>query len=410
MLTEVILRCRIHQPSKCVDSLALAVLFAVAVMTPCKAISEEKSASPFEQGGVSWLPAIPIQVTSGLDMGYNDNVNLAQSGQGSLFTRENIVLTYNFPSARTQFFLIGVGRFSQFFDVTGQNETAGNITMSLTHNFSTRLSFYANVYASYQNEPNLQSNIGPENVRAAHFDTGNIFAVTYYWLPRFSTVTSLTFDRVQYASSSSVGTSQNRSQYTLGEELKFSLTSRTNLTGQYRFEVADYDTAPLNSVTHYLVAGVDHHLTEHLVISANAGESVRSLENQGNSTSPYFESSLDYVSSNHSLGWTTRYGFEAPTDTGATTTKTWRTGLHLTYNLTSRLSSTTAVYYHHDENTGGTASIGTQDSFELSLGLRYTINNRFTVHADYSHSTESSSGSTAGFSNNSYSAGFTYIF
>ena len=68
--------------------------------------------------------------------------------------------------------------------------------------------------------------------------------------------------------------------------------------------------------------------------------------------SPYFEGSLGYVSSNHSLNWTSSYGYEAPTATGATTTKTWRTGLNLTYDLTSRLSSTTGVYYHHDENTG----------------------------------------------------------
>ena len=68
---------------------------------------------------------------------------------------------------------------------------------------------------------------------------------------------------------------------------------------------------------------------------------------------PYFEGSLGYVSSNHSLNWTTSYGFEAPNEADVTTTKTWRTGLDLTYSLTSRLSSTTGVYYHHDENQGG---------------------------------------------------------
>src|SRR5438128_10512736 len=97
---------------------------------------------------------------------------------------------------------------------------------------------------------------------------------------------------------------------------------------------------------------------------------------------PYVESSLGYVSSNHSLNWTASYGYESPTATGATTTKTWRTGLNLTYDLTSRLSSTTGVYYHHDENQGGTGSTGTQDSFDLSVGLRYTINKRFALHVN----------------------------
>ena len=126
--------------------------------------------------------------------------------------------------------------------------------------------------------------------------------------------------------------------------------------------------------------------------------------------SPYFEGSLGYVRSNHSLNWTAGYGFESPTAGGVTTTKTWRTGLNLTYDLTSRLSSTTGVYYHHDENTGGTDSTGTQDFFELSVGLRYYINRRFAVHANYEHNSTSSLGSTPGYSRNRYYAGLTYIY
>ena len=72
-----------------------------------------------------------------------------------------------------------------------------------------------------------------------------------------------------------------------------------------------------------------------------------------------------------------------PRRAGATTAKTLRTGLNLTYDLTSRLSSTAGVYYHHDENSGGTgtSSTGTQDSLDLNLGLRYTINKHFALHA-----------------------------
>ena len=130
----------------------------------------------------------------------------------------------------------------------------------------------------------------------------------------------------------------------------------------------------------------------------------------GNMANPYFESSLGYVSSNHSLSWTTSYDFEAPTAAGATTTQTWRTGLTLTYGLTSRINSTAGVYYHHDENTGGTGPIGTQDSFDLTLGLRYTINKHFTLHLDYNHTTLGSLGSTPGYSRNSYFGGLTYTY
>jgi len=140
------------------------------------------------------------------------------------------------------------------------------------------------------------------------------------------------------------------------------------------------------------------------------GESFRSLENDGNMASPYFEGTLGYVRSNHSLNWTASYGYESPTATGVTTTKTWRTGVNLTYDLTSRLSSTTGVYYHLDENQGGTGSTGTQNSLQLTLGLRYTINRRLALHIDYEHDSTSSLGSTPGYSRNRYSAGLSYTY
>ena len=417
------LPCRIHRAGNRnrVNSLPLALLFAsfFLVLQPGRAWSQTAAGSTFEQAGVGWLPAIPIQITAGVDTGYGDNVTLQPSGEGSIFTRENVVLTYARPGERTQFFVVGVGNFSQYFDVSGQNETAGNVSMSLTHNFSSRLSFYASVYGTYQNQPNFKSNVGPENVVSPFFNTVDILSLTYHWLLRFSTVTSYTFERVYYFSSSNGNSqngvqdtlAQNRIQNTFSQEFQFSLTSRTVFVGEYRFEAIDYDTASSNnSTTNSILAGVDHHLTEHLIVHVRGGESFRALENEGTTASPYFEGTLGYVSSNHSLNWTASYGYESPTATGVTTTQTLRTGLNLTYDLTSRLSSSTGVYYHHDANTGGTGSTGTQDSFDLIVGLRYTINKRFTLHGDYNHTTLGSLGSTPGYSSNRYSVGLSYTY
>jgi Putative beta-barrel porin 2 len=400
----MILPCRIHQPAQRVDSLALTLLLAASFIAPLQVTGQETSASPLEGAGIGWLPAIPIQITAGVDMGYDDNATLSPSGEGSLFAGENIVLTYNRPGEATQFSVLGIGRFDQYFNVS-RNDVNGNVTMSLTHNFSTRLSFYASIFAAYQTEPNLRSNVGPENVVSDHFYTSDIFSLTYHWSTRFSMITSYTFYQVQYAQAS-IGNSQDRVENTLSEQLQFSLTSRTKLIGEYRFGTTNYDTAPTDSSGHLILAGVNHNLTEHLIVHLRAGESFRSLENDGSMASPYFESVVDYVSSNHSLNWTSSYGFESPTAAGVTTTKTLRTGLILTYGLTSRISSTTGVYYHHDENEGA----GTQDSFDLTAGLRYTINKHFTLHLDYNHSTLGSLGSTPGYSRNSYLGGLTYTY
>ena len=404
MRTDVILPCRMHQPSKGVDSLALAVLLAASFMTPTQATAQEAPASPSEGAGLGWLPAIPIQITAGLGMGYDDNATLTPSGEGSFFVGENVVLTYPRLGEQTQFFLLGIGNFDQYFNVN-RNDVNGNVTMSLTHNFSTRLSFYASVFAAYQTEPNFSSNVGPENVVSDHFYTTDIFSLTYHWFPRFSLITSYAFNRVLYTQAS-VGNSQNRVENTLDEQFQFSLTRRTQLVAEYRFQTITYDTAPTDSTSHFILAGINHNLTEHLIVHARAGETFRSLENDGSTPSTYFESVVDYASSNHSLSWTSSYGFESPTAAGVTTTKTWRTGLTLTYGLTSRISSTTSVYYHHDENEGA----GTQDSFDLTVGLRYTINKHFALHLDYNHTTLGSLGSTPGYSRNSYSGGLTYAY
>ena len=411
----MILPCRIHRTRKRnrVDSLPLALVFTFCFLASIgEVLSQEALSSASEAAGLGWLPAVPVQITAGVDMGYDDNVNTTSNGQGSVFARENIVLTYSRPSERTQIGLIWVGRFEQFFDL-GTDDKNGNVTLSITHHSSTRLSFYASVYAAYETEPDFKSDVGPENVRADHINTIDIFAVTYQWLPRLSTVTNYTFQRVKYASAS-IGAEQDRMDSTFGETVQFSLTSRTNLVGDYRYQITDYDTAPNDSTTHYLLGGIDHHLTEHLIVHARGGPSLRSLKDDGDSTTPYFEGSLEYIRSNHSLNWTTSYGFEAPTEANASVRKTFRTGLVLTYNLTSRLSSTTAVYFHHDENqssaSSGTGSAGSQDSLDLSLGFNYTINKRLALHANYSYTSQSSLESTPGYSRNSYSAGVTYTY
>jgi len=409
----MILPCRIHRARNRIESLPLALVLITCLVTPVReAISQDAVAGASEAAGNSWLPAVPIQIIGGLEAGYDDNVTTSENAEGSPFARENIVLTYARPSQRTQVSLIGVGRFEQFFDL-GTDDKNGNVTLSITHNSSTRLSFYSNVYAAYETEPDFKSDVGPENVRAQHFNTIDIFAATYQWLPRFSTVTSYTFKRVKYADAS-IGADQDRMDNTFGETLQFSLTRRTNLVGDYRYEIINYDTAPTDSTTHYLLGGIDHRLTEHLVVHAAGGPSLRSLEGNGDSVSPYFEGSLGYMSSNHSLNWTTSYGFEAPTAGGVTTTKTFRTGLVLTYNLTSRLSSTTTVYYHNDENQGsassGNSSAGSQDSLDLLLNFSYTINRRLALVVNYKHTLQSSLGSTPGYSRNSYSAGVSYTY
>ena len=102
----MILPCRIHRARNRnrVDSLPLALALVTCLFAPVReAISQDAVGGASEAAGVSWLPAVPIQITAGLDMGYDDNVSpTSSSGEGSIFARENVVLTYARPGERTQ--------------------------------------------------------------------------------------------------------------------------------------------------------------------------------------------------------------------------------------------------------------------------------------------------------------------
>jgi hypothetical protein len=421
--------CRTQQPRNGIYPLPLAFLLATFwLIRPNEVIGQYGAGSASETGAGGGH--VPLEITTGVDFGYDDHVigsNAAanSSSPSSFFAKENLVLTYDRPEEQTEYRLLAVGRFTQFFDV-GTDDKDFTVTASLTHHFTTRLSFNAEIYGAYQTEPNFQSNIGPTNVRAPHFDTNDIFSLTYRWLPRLSTVTSYTFQRIVYESSS-VSTSatavgQDRFQNTLAERVQFSLTRRTSLTGEYRFEVIDYDTANNRDATiHFALAGLDHHLTEHLLINVLGGPSFRSFKNDGSTINPYAQVKIGYQGSNRSLAWITTYGVEQPTQTVGAGATTLRTGLNFTYDLTSRINLKAGAFYHHEENqaeTGGTivnTSTGAQDSLNLALGLRYRINKHFALHADYEYTDQisaggASAGGAAGYSRNRYFAGVTYTY
>ena len=77
------LPCRIHRTRNRnrVDSLPLALALVTCLFAPVReAISQDAVAGASEAAGVSWLPAVPIQITAALDGGYDDNLTLSPSG------------------------------------------------------------------------------------------------------------------------------------------------------------------------------------------------------------------------------------------------------------------------------------------------------------------------------------------
>src|SRR6266480_614327 len=118
----MILPCRIHQLGNRIDPLLFVLLFAASLLIPVTQAMAQYGAGSSEGAGAGGGGSVPLDITAGVDMGYDDhvlgsNTTTGSSGQSSFFARENLVLSYNRPMERTELSLIAVGRFSQYFDV-----------------------------------------------------------------------------------------------------------------------------------------------------------------------------------------------------------------------------------------------------------------------------------------------------
>ena len=117
----MILPCRIHRIRSHIDSLPLALLFAAFLLIPHNEAMGQYGAGG-STSGAGGEGSVPLEITTGVDLGYDDHVigsNAAtnSSSPSSFFAKENLVLTYDRPGEQTEFRLLAVGRFTQFFDV-----------------------------------------------------------------------------------------------------------------------------------------------------------------------------------------------------------------------------------------------------------------------------------------------------
>ncbi len=387
---------------------------AVEVVTQNGTVSTEMED---EAGGLDLLSRFPFRLSLTILGGYDDNVNTSGERQGSSFANGRGTLSYALEKPDTKLTAVAGAGVVYFPDRTNGRTYDVNtkLNLSLKQKISLRLSLSANVSASYQVEPDFSSDVGLDTRRGQYFNMNSRVAAAYEWSSRFSTVTSYTFRPVKYDNSSS-GALQDRMQHTFGEELRFTLVPGTTLTGQYRYAITDYDSAPLDSTTQIVLAGVDHSFSPRLDLNVSGGTSFRSLDNDGSKTSPHGEGSLNFsLAPGASLSWTARYGFEEPNSTGALSRQTFRTGLRLNYNLTRRINATFAGDYRHDENEGlnspgKVSSAVSRDAFDLSLNVRYAIHRNLGLILNYRHSEVASSPSDLNYSRTRYSAGLNFTY
>ncbi len=350
--------------------------------------------------------------------GYDDNVNASSSGgstsstggSGSSYTSENASLSYTFGTPRTQVSLTTGGGITYYLDRTGYNPN-GYLALALTHKPSQRMTLSLSVFASYQSQPDVSTNLGSNQQLGSFIHSSDTVSLAYAWAPRFSTVSSYTFGLLKY--DSSAGSLQNRMEHTFGEQFRYLLWPATTGVAEYRYGIINYESAPLDSTTNFLLAGLDHSFAPRLNASFRGGVELRSSESSGFQPGPYFESTLTYIlRHNGSIIWTNSYSIEESGTSGGSSSPAFRTGLTLNYGFTGRLSASLPLFYVHGGNGGnqsGGSSSSSEDTIDIGPSLNYSINRHFSANVGY-HYTEVSGSGSSSYSRNNYFAGLSFSF
>lgn len=384
-----------------------------------------------EELGVGKFKAFPFHVTVSARAGYDDNVNQSSfDTQESWFTNLSALITYNFGSPRTKISLSAGAGVTYYFDQRDDGAFGSGadrdydvnafVAFAITHRASARLTLAANIYASYQSQPSFdtfaQGGLGFTRTDQNYFYSTNKFSVGYAWAPRFTTVTSYALTVVNY-DSEVLSTFEDRYEHTFGNEFRFLLTPTTTLVGEYRLGIVDYtETENRGSISHFFLAGVDHSFSPRFNISARGGIEVREFDTdvpEGDEVSPYAELTVNYaIAQGTSLAWTNRYSLEEPDVPDAFSRTTFRTALSVRHNLTQRIVAGLNVAYEHDNNHSAPNFPGfDEDSFDISLSVRYAISRTWAIDAGYQHTEVISDEALfREYSRNRYYAGVTFSF
>ncbi|MEO5718851.1 MAG: hypothetical protein ABIR29_09795, partial [Chthoniobacterales bacterium] len=241
---------------------------------------------------VRYLEPPPVQIFSSIGAGYDDNFLTSPRPRGSWFSNARVTLSYAHRSASTQFSLVGGGGILAY--IPARTDTNAFVDLSVDHKVSRRLSLNLDLYASYQAEPDFGANIGPSRRAGNYFQNTDTLSATYQLARRWSSVSSYTARVIRYDDRFTAAFT-DRTEQTFAEELRYDLSRTTTLAGDYRFELVDYTTAPRDSSTHFLLAGVDEQLTRRLRLHFRGGVSLRSYATGSDSVDPHLEGSLDYA-------------------------------------------------------------------------------------------------------------------
>jgi opacity protein-like surface antigen len=329
---------------------------------------------------------------------------------GSWVTRTNATADFQFASRRTLFTLDFGGGIDYYWDRPGgRTDKNANLALTFLQKLTSRAQVTVEVDSSYQTQPDFsQPNLPSSNLVGPYLATNAKVDLSYRLTPRFSTVSSISYNALNYEQSQQ--SNQDYGSTTIGTQLRYLLSPRNTLVGEIRYSTDLHSNQDaLNTNTWYLLLGDDITLSRRFSATVRLGEEIQTFtESGGSQSAPYVEATLNYrLGQATSIQWNGRYGYE---ESGAVNTRSIvaRSGLQLTQIFSPRLqaslslnlirnttsvpttsssSSTTALTPAHAATAAELAipADQIQDTVDASIGFNYTLNQHWSFNLSYQY-------------------------
>ena len=332
----------------------------------------------------------------------------------SIVTQVSGGVDMQFFSRRSLFTFDLNGNANQYWNRPGPKKTDYNaaLVFNFLYRLTPRLQFTAQLNAAYLSQPDYSRINTPDQVTGEPYLNANAkFDLAYRWSPRFTTVSSLSFNSLYYT-----GEAQQFGNYletVFGTELRYLWSQRLTLLTEVRYSSIGYEQdTTRNANTAFLLVGFETRLSRRLSGSLRLGESIRTFETSGSrAITPYLESNIAFRLTSTSV-WTvnTRFGFEEPSSASEERLVS-RTGISFTQIFSPRLVATAGVNYLHEVTTiEGVSEESVRDTIDATVRLDYSVTRDLSLNAYYSVTTQATSFGVNDFYRNRVFVGGEYRF
>jgi hypothetical protein len=264
---------------------------------------------------------------------------------GSWDSRINVFSDMQFANRHSLFtFDIGGGVDYYWDRPGGHTDYSGNLALIYLRKLSGRAQFSININTSYQTQPDFsQASLPTSNLVGPYFVSNIKADLSYRLTPRFSTVTSLSYNGVNYEKQSP--SNEDFGTTTIGEQLRYLFSPRMTFVGEVRYSTDTHtNNSALDNKNYYFLIGDEITLSKRFSTTLRIGEQVQTFSQSGDTQSaPFGEFNLNYrVGQATAVMWNARYGYEeSGTPNGHDLVA--RTGLQLTQIFSPRLSASLSL-------------------------------------------------------------------